>query len=41
VVEDRSTMSRGKSANVEIVVDRKKGIVEAPLAGRKVSLPIS
>jgi len=41
VVEDRSTLSRGESANVEIVVDRKKGIVEAPLAGHKVSLPIS
>jgi hypothetical protein len=41
VVEDRSMLGRGESANVEIVVDRKKGIVEAPLAGRSVSLPIA
>jgi hypothetical protein len=40
VVEDRSTLRRGESAKVEIVVDRGKGIVEAPLAGRTVSLPI-
>ena len=41
VVEDRSTLRRGESANVEIVVDRNKGIVEAPLAGRSISLPIA
>jgi len=41
VVEDRSTLRRGESANVEIVVDRIKGIVQAPLAGRSVSLPIA
>jgi hypothetical protein len=41
VVEDRSLLRRGESANVEILVDRNKGIVEAPLAGRSVSLPIA
>jgi hypothetical protein len=41
VVEDRSMLHRGESANVEIIVDRKKGIVEAPLAGRTISLPIA
>jgi hypothetical protein len=41
VVEDRSMLGRGESANVEIVVDRKRGTVEVPLAGRMVALPIA
>ena len=41
LVEDRSMLRRGESASVEIVVDRDKRIVEAPLAGRTVSLPIA
>jgi hypothetical protein len=41
VVEDRSMLRRGEKANVEIVVDRNKGTVEAPLGSRSVSLPIA
>ena len=41
VVEDRSQLHRGESAEVEIVVDRKKGVVHAPFAGRQVTLPLA
>ena len=41
VVEDRSVLRRGESAKVEILVDRNKGTVEAPLGSRSVSLPIA
>src|SRR5690242_19463519 len=41
VVEDRSVLRRGESAKVEIVVDRNKGTVDAPLGSRSVSLPIA
>jgi len=41
VVEDRSTLHRGENAAVEIVVDRNKGTVKAPLGARSVSLPIA
>ena len=41
VVEDRSQLQRGESAEVEIVVDRKKGVVRAPFSGRQLTLPIA
>jgi len=41
VIEDRSQLRRGESAEVEIVVDRKQGVVRAPFAGRQVSLPLA
>jgi hypothetical protein len=36
VVEDRSQLRRGESHRVEIVVDRKRGLVRAPFLGRPV-----
>jgi hypothetical protein len=41
VIEDRSQLRRGEAAEVEIVVDRKCGIVHAPFAGRRVALPLA
>ncbi len=35
VVEDRSQLRRGESHRVEIVVDRKRGLVKAPFLGRQ------
>lgn len=35
-VEDRSQLRRGESPNVEIVIDKKSGVVKAPFAGRQV-----
>jgi hypothetical protein len=36
-IEDRSQLRRGESPNVEIVIDRKNGLVQAPFLGRKVA----
>ena len=36
VVEDRSQLRRGESHRVEILVDRKHGLVSAPFLGRQV-----
>ena len=41
VIEDRSQLARGEAAEVEIVVDRKHGVVSAPFAGRRVTLPLA
>jgi len=38
VVEDRSQLQPGESAQVEILIDRKQGMVQAPFAGRTVTL---
>ena len=35
VVEDRSQLRRGESHRVEILVDRKRGLVRAPFLGRQ------
>jgi hypothetical protein len=35
-VEDRSQLRRGESPNVEIVIDEKNGLVQAPFLGRHV-----
>jgi hypothetical protein len=40
VVEDRSQLRRGETADVEIVVDRKRGVVHASFLGRRVTLPL-
>jgi hypothetical protein len=38
VIDDRSSLSRGESSQVEILVDRARGIVRVPLAGNQVTL---
>jgi hypothetical protein len=38
VVEDRSQLQAGESPEVEIVVDRKKGVMQAPFGGTSVTL---
>jgi len=38
VVEDRSQLQPGENAQVEILIDRQKGLVQAPFAGRTVTL---
>src|SRR2546423_647617 len=38
VVEDRSQLARGEKADVQIVVDRKTGVVHVPFAGQQVTL---
>src|SRR5262249_14213541 len=40
VVEDRSQLKHGESADVEIVVDQRKGVVHAPFSGRQLTLSI-
>jgi hypothetical protein len=35
-IEDRSQLRRGESPNVEITIDRKRGLVQAPFLGRRV-----
>jgi hypothetical protein len=35
LIEDRSPLRRGESHRVEIVVDRKRGLVKAPFLGRE------
>jgi hypothetical protein len=36
VIEDRSHLQHGESPQVEIVIDRARGVVQAPFAGRLV-----
>jgi len=38
VVDDRSSLVRGESGQVEILVDRARGVVMVPLAGSQVTL---
>ncbi len=38
LVEDRSQLRPGENPQVEIVIDRNRGIVRAPLAGQEVML---
>ncbi len=38
VIDDRSSLSRGESEQVEILVDRARGVVRVPLAGSQVTL---
>jgi hypothetical protein len=40
VIEDRSQLRRGESATVEFVVDRKRGVLEAPFLGRQTELKL-
>ncbi len=40
VVDDRSQLLSGESPNFEILIDRSRGIVTAPLAGQSVILTI-
>jgi len=40
VVEDRSQLQAGESAQVELVVDRDRRVVQAPFVGRPVSLTL-
>lgn len=40
VIEDRSQLRRGEAAEVEIVVDRKRGVVHVPFLGRNATLPL-
>jgi len=41
VIEDRSQLRRGESATVEILVDKKRGVVQAPFLGRPVELKLT
>ncbi len=41
VVEDRSQLQPGESPQIEIVVDRARGMVQAPFAGRTVALKLA
>jgi hypothetical protein len=36
LIEDRSQLRRGESPQVEIIVDRKRGLVKAPFLGRSI-----
>ena len=40
-IEDRSQLRRGESPHVEIVVDRRRGVVQAPFLGRQVDLALA
>lgn len=40
-IEDRSQLRRGESPHVEIVVDRSRGVVQAPFLGRQVDLSLA
>ena len=40
VVDDRSSLSRGESEQVEILVDRAQGVVRVPLGGSQVTLTL-
>ena len=40
-IEDRSQLGRGESPHVEIVVDRDRGVVQAPFVGRQVDLSLA
>jgi hypothetical protein len=41
LIEDRSQLRRGESARVEIVVEKKHGVVHAPFLGRQVALTLA
>ncbi|TMK98338.1 MAG: hypothetical protein E6G34_11905 [Actinobacteria bacterium] len=41
VMEDRSQLRRGESPAVEIVVDRRRGVVHAPFLGRQRELRLA
>ncbi len=41
VIEDRSQLQPGESAQVELVIDRDRGVVKAPFLGRPVALTIA
>jgi hypothetical protein len=41
IIEDRSQLRRGERADVELVVDRKRGVVRAPFLGREATLPLA
>jgi len=41
VVEDRSQLQPGESPQIELVVDRDRGIVQAPFVGRPVALTLT
>jgi len=40
VIDDRSQLTQGENAQVEILIDRALGVVKAPLAGRQVTLKL-
>jgi hypothetical protein len=41
VVEDRSQLQPGESPQIELVVDRERGVVQAPFVGRPVALTLA
>ncbi len=41
VVEDRSQLQPGESSQIELVVDRERGVVQAPFVGRPVALTLA
>ncbi len=41
VVEDRSQLQPGESPQIELVVDRLRGVVQAPFVGRPVALTLA
>jgi hypothetical protein len=41
VVEDRSQLQPGESPQIELVVDRERGVVQAPVVGRPVALTLA
>jgi hypothetical protein len=40
-IEDRSQLRRGESPHVEITIDRRRGVVQAPFFGRQVDLALA
>lgn len=40
LIEDRSQLRRGESPNVEVVIDQKRGLVQAPFLGRQNELQL-
>jgi hypothetical protein len=40
VIEDRSGLQPGESPQVELLIDRERGVVQAPFVGRPVQLTI-
>ncbi len=41
VIEDRSQLQPGESPQIELVVDRERGVVQAPFVGRPVTLTLA
>jgi hypothetical protein len=41
VIEDRSQLVRGESPEVQVVVDRRRGVVEAPFLGQMTELQLT